>query len=362
MNNISRCILWFATCCLLLSCSQDINKDEVITIPLGASVGKDNQPIDPTMLKVVDVTRMESTNGCFLRRGYFFDIDDKSVGVYDGERILKVGIGQGDILLNISRIGRGPGEYLDVDDCYYDPDNKWYVVTSLLSGKAIWYDENGRLVKEMTVGDCGSFCPMDGGYYAYVKPYDADGDFEIYDPEGNLIRRSVLGHKGVSTQMRYSQSFKCFNGQHYFVPALSDTLYHVNAEKDVPFLVFDKGDKKIPEEYYSNITSHDLSDYINSLSFYICGDMLFAKFWYGKKMFLEIWNLTDRCLAFKSELSSESDNYGFPVQVNGVTVYAWPNDVSGNILYCTLLHREAIKLFPDLLEDANPVFLRIRVN
>ena len=90
--------------------------------------------------------------------------------------------------------------------------------------------------------------------------------------------------------------------------------------------------------------------------------MLFAKFWYGKKMFLEIWNLTGGRLAFKSELSSESGNYGFPVQVNGVTVYVWPNDVSGNILYCALLPREAVKLFPDRSEDANPVFLRIRVN
>lgn len=360
--NSSRCILWFATCCLLLSCSQGINNDDVITIPLGASVGKDNQPIDPMMLKVVDVTRMESTDGCFLRRGRYFDIDDKSVGVYDGERILKVGIGQGKIQLNISRIGRGPGEYLGVDGCRYDHDNKWYVVTSLLDGKVIWYDENGRLAKEMTVGDRGAFCPMDAGHYAYVKPYDADEDFEIYDSEGSLIRRSVLGHKGVPTQMLYSQSFKCFNGQYYFAPTLSDTLYHVNAEKDVPFLVFDKGDKKIPEEYYSNITSHDLSDYINSLSFYICGDMLFARFWCKGKMFMEIWDLTDRRLAFKSELSSEFDEYGFPVQVNGETVYVWPDDVSGNILYCTLLHREAQKLFPDLSEDANPVFLRICVN
>ena len=144
--NSSRCILWFATCCLLLSCSQGINNDDVITIPLGASVGKDNQPIDPMMLKVVDVTRMESTDGCFLRRGRYFDIDDKSVGVYDGERILKVGIGQGKIQLNISRIGRGPGEYLGVDGCRYDHDNKWYVVTSLLDGKVIWYDELNRVM------------------------------------------------------------------------------------------------------------------------------------------------------------------------------------------------------------------------
>lgn len=362
MSKTGSYILWLATCCLLLSCSRSASKDEIVTIPLGASVDKDNQPIDSTMFKVIDVTRMESSEDCFLSGSHFFDIDDESVGVYDGERILKVGIGQGNILLNISRMGRGPGEYLGADDCRYDPDNKRYEVTSLLGGKVIWYDEDGHLVKEMTVGDRGAFCPMDGGRYAYVKPYDADEDFEIYDSEGNLIRRSVLGHKGMPTQMLYSQSFKCFNGQYYFVPALSDTLYHVNAEKDVPFLVFDKGHRKIPEEYYSNITSHDLSDYINSLSFYICGDMLFVRFWCKGKMFLEIWNLTDGRLAFKSELSSESDNYGFPVQVNGVTVYVWPEDVSGNILYCALLPREAIKLFPDLSEDANPVFLRIRVN
>lgn len=362
MSNTGRCILWLATCCFLLSCSQKTSKDEVVTIPLGASVDKDNQPIDPAMLEVIDVTRMESADGCFLSRSDFFDIDDESVGVYDGERILKVGIGQGNILMNISRMGRGPGEYLDANVCRYDPDNKWYEVTSVLGGKVIWYDENGSLVKEMTVGDRGTFCPMDGGRYANVRPYDADDDFEIYDSEGNLVRSSVLGHKGVPTQMLYSQSFMRFNGQSYFLPALSDTLYHVNAEKDVPFLVFDKGNKKIPEEYYSNIISRDLSDYIDGLSFYISGDMLFAKFWCKGKMFLEIWNLTDRRLAFKSELSSETDNYGFPVQVNGVTVYVWPDDVSGNILYCTLLPREALKLFPDLSEDANPVFLRIRVN
>ncbi len=362
MSNTGRCILWFATSILLLSCSQSASKDEVVTIPLGASVDIDNQPMNPTMFKVIDVTRMESADDGFLRRSYFFDIDDESVGVYDGERILKVGIGQGNILQNISRIGRGPGEYLGAEDCRYDPDNKWYEVTSLLDGKVIWYDENGRFVKEMTVGDRGSFCPMDSGHYAYVKSYDTDEDFEIYDSEGNLIRRSVLGHKGVPTQMLYSQSFRCFNGQSYFLPALSDTLYLVNVEKDVPFLVFDKGSKKIPEEYYSNIISRDQSDYIDGLSFYICGDMLFAKFWCKGKMIMEIWNLTDGRLAFKSELSSESDDYGFPVQVNGVTVYVWPNDVSGNILYCTLLHREALKLFPDLPEDANPVFLRLRVN
>lgn len=362
MSNTGRCVLWLATCVLLLSCSQNSRNDEVVTIPLGASVDKENQQMDPAVLEVVDVTRIESAEGCYLSRTYFFDIDDESVGVYDGERIMRVGVGQGNILLNMSRVGRGPGEYLGVNDCRYDPDNKWYVVTSLLDGKAIWYDENGRLVKEKTFGDRGAFCPMDGGRYAYVKPYNADEDFEIYDSEDNLIRRSVLGSKGVPTQMFYLQSFHCFNGQSYFLPTFSDTLYHVTAEKDIPFLVFDKGNKKIPDEYYSNISSHDLSDYIDALSFYICGDMLFAKFWYGKKMFLEIWNLTGGRLAFKSELSSESDNYGFPVQVNGVTVYVWPNDVSGNILYCALLPREAVKLFPDRSEDANPVFLRIRVN
>lgn len=177
MSNTGRCILWLATCVLLLSCSQNSRNDEVVTIPLGASVDKENQQMDPAVLKVVDVTRIESAEGCYLSRTYFFDIDDESVGVYDGERIMRVGVGQGNILLNMSRVGRGPGEYLGVNDCRYDPDNKWYVVTSLLDGKAIWYDENGRLVKEKTFGDRGAFCPMDGGRYAYVKPYNADEDF-----------------------------------------------------------------------------------------------------------------------------------------------------------------------------------------
>lgn len=177
MSNTGRCILWLATCFLLLSCSQNSRNDEVVTIPLGASVDKENQQMDPAVLEVVDVTRIESAEGCYLSRTYFFDIDDESVGVYDGERIMRVGVGQGNILLNMSRVGRGPGEYLGVNDCRYDPDNKWYVVTSLLDGKAIWYDENGRFVKEKTFGDRGAFCPMDGGRYACVKPYNADEDF-----------------------------------------------------------------------------------------------------------------------------------------------------------------------------------------
>lgn len=160
MSNTGRCILWLATCVLLLSCSQNSRNDEVVTIPLGASVDKENQQMDPAVLKVVDVTRIESAEGCYLSRTYFFDIDDESVGVYDGERIMRVGVGHGNILLNMSRVGRGPGEYLGVNDCRYDPDNKWYVVTSLLDGKTIWYDENGRLVKEKTFGDRGAFCPM----------------------------------------------------------------------------------------------------------------------------------------------------------------------------------------------------------
>ena len=71
MSNTGRCILWLATCFLLLSCSQNSRNDEVVTIPLGASVDKENQQMDPAVLKVVDVTRIESRRGLLLEQDLF---------------------------------------------------------------------------------------------------------------------------------------------------------------------------------------------------------------------------------------------------------------------------------------------------
>ncbi len=93
----------------------------------------------------------------------------------------------------------------------------------------------------------------------------------------------------------------------------------------------------------------------------MAGGYLFLEFYFNDKMYRDVWNPETGTLLFRTEISDGNDLPGFPVGVNGETVYCWPNYAEGDNLYCILLHSEAKKIIPSIPEDSNPVILHLEL-
>jgi hypothetical protein len=163
--------------------------------------------------------------------------------------------------------------------------------------------------------------------------------------------------------MYYWNSINHNNGKLLFKDCFGDTIYQITAEKDIPYLVLNKGKYKMPLEIAStlDILYKEGHHYIQQDYCIIASRYCFLSFNYDNKKFYDIWDMPDSRLVYRNIVQSQRDAIGFPVKLNDKTIHVWIDFAKDNLIYCVVSPEDALELIPTLPEDTNPVILEIEL-
>ena len=120
-------------------------------------------------------------------------------------------------------------------------------------------------------------------------------------------------------------------------PALGDTLYTVTPLIDTPWVVLDKGELTMPDEFlfpYASWADNRVR-YITLESCRIAGNNAFVEFQYGGEEYHEIWDIKRQKLLFKSCLRDDDIFSSRPVmEISDGSVLFWPSYIFHSDLLC----------------------------
>lgn len=127
----------------------------------------------------------------------------------------------------------------------------------------------------------------------------------------------------------------------------------------MPVAVFHTGRYATSDESYANIPKND-SPSIFSIQNFVIGKYAFCSFRLsnGGDVYEQVWDLSTSELV-SNRYSKDSRSF-FDINVSGKPVqFDWWHTVNGEI-FCLLGYSEAVRFFPDMKEDDNPVILHLR--
>lgn len=275
----------------------------------------------------------------------------------------------GKIFAEVGRRGNGPGEYnmimgvaVDEENIYvYDINKKCQIVYSL----------DGKYKETIDRGLGGFNVLKDGNYVAGPNPFFRNGEvFSVYDREFNKIRESEINIEIPEGAMRLDV-FTKYNDECYYLG--NDTTYRVTTESDDPFLVVNLGKYKRPLKNAATRDGNDESahKYINKGGDIMSSKYLFFTYMYDELSYSEVWDMEAEKPVFRTHFTYELGEDGMPKNIKGIgvpvkigdeEVEVWPSYISGDDIYCVSFgYGDAMKLFPDMKEDDNPVILHLRL-
>ena len=378
---MKRRLFQSAACAVLLvlsvSCGRRPGSGEgplVLDIASAVGAGEVCEPVCGDMFEVVGWTTIGTEDSMLLAYPQIFGYKDGDIYLYDGmsETFFRVRERDGKILSRFCRKGRGPGEYVSLGTACLDGARDMILVSDMSMNRILAYTPEGKYLPEYSRDSLIGAAVLADGNILALNPMDLDllyagtGQagtcYDIYDAEWNLIRRgTVMQNTKRSFMVGYPDPVMSLDGECYYSPYRSDTLYRVTADADIPALVFDKGRYAISDEAYMNPEmmvsgGPGISDVSTEIigpyafcDFYITLDGLYCS---------QVWDMRDGKLVYAA--SSEDSRPGFRLKSDGVELSVSPSFVMDGEIFSILDYDDALRLVPDLDTDSNPVLLHLR--
>lgn len=337
-----------------------IDYDRVKTIPLDSIKIKSVQYIP---LETSDEALMSGVHKMLVRGNRIYVAD------YSGAGIIFVFDFQGKLVLKINRVGRGPGEYIQITDFDISESGDIYIWSSG-QRKLFKYSQDGAFDSEYTISAPFfnfSLLPNDR---LYVNRTYENGvcskELAEYDLKTNECRQILP--ITAQEQMLVGHNFFYSPFGCYYIPRFSETAYRLDEKEVIPYIRFENLPlppesvieewKKNPQEmmmdrkYVKNVTSiYETKDYIT----------FFMEFLWPHQIIYQ--KETGKCV--KIEGVYLSMNMGFKTfeACNNDTYFAVIQPGARGVL--NTLHKNAQQMpnkeeLLKLSEESNPVILAIQ--
>lgn len=193
--------------------------------------------------------------------GKIYVSTSKSVSVFDSE---------GKFIHKINNVGKGPGEYLQIDDFLIDEQEGYIEILDMRGRKIVRYDLSGKYVDQWeTKMQSMAFTKINTSTYAL---YNSNNITE--ESKYKLEIRKFNTNKSMGQYLKIQDNhyqylfivnyinFSHFNNTiHFFYPE-NDTIYKINKEgKITPGYAIDFGSNNMPENFidkeFDNIIQFD---------------------------------------------------------------------------------------------------------
>ncbi len=260
---------------------------------------------------------------------YFVD----SVFIINSQKKLSVFDISGDFLGNISRLGRGPDEYLGINDTWLK-DGGFYIYD--MNGKqVIKYDLNTRAISSVTVSPDASSNPFqtlipaaNGGYVGkmiFQGSAEVSPELAFYDD--NFSFKSTIGDLSLNSGLTLGKTFSRYNDEILYWRKLDYTIYSIDLQGNLSAKYqIDFPGRTVPQSDEIK-DDYDKIDFINSRPDYyvsLLSDVIETD---GHLIFCYIYNGV-KYLAVYDKTTRDSASFGFTADSADAVVNIFP--VSGD--------------------------------
>jgi hypothetical protein len=195
-----------------------------------------------------------------------FTKDKILVGDMQAGRVLLFDL-DGKYLGQISRRGRGPGEYLALSEVMFDEINKRIIVYDVVSKKLIYYDESGALVKEINNFSQNAVIRSiinlpDGGFLCYT--------FDLTPVEGKVTGSGLwkVNSEGELIESYFTQSLDYdwgFSYQYSNLQLVDNGIFSIQNPNTNDIYHYDSGKGSV-EGYINYLQPVDISTIPNEVA------------------------------------------------------------------------------------------------
>jgi hypothetical protein len=243
------------------SCQNNIIVDDShkeilpMTIPYKIDIGKELNKIESCSLSKIanslDYIFLETTPKSLLRNIDHIALSDSFIFVNDYTKLLQFGI-NGKFIRQIGSYGRGPGEYLFVNDfCIDNRNGKIYILNA---GNLLEYNFAGLFIRSIVVEKKSTRLVLSDTNKIMLYPFNLPGKMDdrpyswyLIDLNGANILKIPNYLKRVHTPgllIRESPLYS-FNNAFHFMEYGIDTLYFLKNARPEPYLIINLGNMKM---------------------------------------------------------------------------------------------------------------------
>ncbi|HPT21577.1 MAG TPA: 6-bladed beta-propeller [Bacteroidales bacterium] len=340
-------VLFF--CVTALSCGDNTSPhNEAIQIDIDNIIS--NEPlVFSDVFSGFHIIRLETHEDCVINQInnikiirdtiYIFDKNAKSVFIFSNK---------GKSINKISRIGRGPGEFIQPSD--FDVKGNAVLIFDYSTKKLCAYDKKGNFIYDLNLKDrFSSFITTDDNVFAY-KPFPA-GDtgtkddylLNQYNNSGKIIWKAVK----YSDFLHGIKVIQSLDGGNFFMTEndikfymnYCTTIFSINNQSVKPYIVLNSEKHKLTKEDMKNYKMDEPMtlfsanpDKLSKISGYSENDsMAFLKFQIGISEYYTFIHFRTRkilcCSRYNDDLTYIYPNL-FQINNNQLIAYVHPRRVS----------------------------------
>ncbi|MBN2675270.1 MAG: 6-bladed beta-propeller [Alphaproteobacteria bacterium] len=237
----------------------------------------------------------------------------------------------------INRIGKGPGEYINISDFSIDTSNGLLLISDTNTRKLHLYQTNGEFYKTYNSKTLNSFCEL------YDKRVISYSDNNIYSEKYNLHVVDLESEKKIDYlpidvdlkdfQTRTGGQFmKNHMGQILFKEALGYNIYKFDSSGIKNYFFIDFGEYNLPDSYFKG--ELDFNDLVYSLNdgkyavyptiFMETSEIIFFRYQFGDYRYVVYDKL------------SEKLDHGYVIDDINDLFFVSPICINNNELYSTI--------------------------
>ena len=255
----------------IVACSSNKGQDNLITIPIDPTSSQSvdwEQLFDTASMQVIPLETTDQSLLAWVDRVIITDTlysfsSDNSIYTFNQN---------GKFLFKIAHQGRGPGEYLVLDDFYIDEDNHYYILDNN-SFKIIEYSPKGEFVDEINTGLFGlAFTKISNDLWAiYIGSSKSPSSHCRLNSFSKQERKIIHEFIEISDNELNWRHFKDNNNfiprdskNLFFTYSLNDTIYQLTEKELIPCYRFECGKHQMPQKMLKD-SYNDVTDFIETI-------------------------------------------------------------------------------------------------
>ena len=255
----------------IVACSSNKGQDNLITIPIDPTSSQSvdwEQLFDTASMQVIPLETTDQSLLAWVDRVIITDTlysfsSDNSIYTFNQN---------GKFLFKIAHQGRGPGEYLVLDDFYIDEDNHYYILDNN-SFKIIECSPKGEFVDEINTGLFGlAFTKISNDLWAiYIGSSKSPSSHCRLNYFSKQERKIIHEFIEISDNELNWRHFKDNNNfiprdskNLFFTYSLNDTIYQLTEKELIPCYRFECGKHQMPQKMLKD-SYNDVTDFIETI-------------------------------------------------------------------------------------------------
>lgn len=343
MNNVcmslKACAAVVLSVCLLCSCAEQSS----YVIKVGRDVNRtDTLGLESIALKIDTMT---------FKTDSLYDIsifgvsEDRLFGMTADNIIVILGH-DGEVISTSARVGRGPGEFVNLMTCVYDQYRDEILLLDLYN-KVIRLDADGNFKEEIRNGEVsvsGYILPIGWNIYAASGISDFNREFSItildscFNPVNRIMPLFNDAQRPTEGLTRV-EGMDIYNGRVMYKPFGEYTYYVIDSVSYEPYLRLDFGRYAEPAEVRASIDEGQKEKFFQTEYYGICGKYYLLQYLHQEGMcwYYDIYDMTDghRISHYRYSLEEyeSSVDEGFILRFDGHRYGIFPQYIKDNVLY-----------------------------